>query len=167
MAKRLRVNPNLPMCPTHDHGNIYAYEDTHGEMIYRCVHQEHDPMWGSGEELLRPATRNSWNYDELFAAAQNKKGKQIARPQVIKEERMDMEQANETAQAATTPATASNGKLEEVIARAGAKGMSIKEFAVKADLNLGSLYNALRAEKAGRVIYSAKFMTKLEKALTD
>lgn len=80
---------------------------------------------------------------------------------------MDMEQANETAQAATAPATASNGKLEEVIARAGAKGMSIKEFAVKADLNLGSLYNALRAEKAGRVIYSAKFMTKLEKALTD
>ncbi len=123
-------------------------------------------MWGSGDELLRPATRNSWNYDELTAMTQNKRGAQIARPQVKKEEFVDMEQANETAQAASAPTT-SGSDISSVVAKAKAKGMNLKEFAAKAELNLGSVYNALRAHKEGKVIYSAKFLAKLENALTD
>lgn len=159
MAKRLKPNPALPMCPTHDHGNIYSYEKDDGEMIYRCIHQEHDPMWGSGEQLLRAATRNQWSYDELQAAAEKKKGGQVARPQVVKEDVMD-------ATVATTADT-TGANISEVVNAAKAKGMSMKDLATKANVNLGSIYNALRAHKTGKVIYSAKFLVALENALKD
>ncbi len=159
MAKRLRANPALPMCPTHDHGNIYSYEADDGEMGYRCIHQEHDPLWGSGEQLLRAATRNRWSYDELQAAAGNKKDRQMTRPQVVKEDAMDATVA--------TPTDTTSGNISEVVSAAKAKGMSMKDLATKANVNLGSIYNALRAHKTGKVIYSAKFIAALTGALKD
>lgn len=78
---------------------------------------------------------------------------------------MDTTDTTPVTAVAPTDSTAMN--VTTVVARAKEKGMSLKEFSAKANVNLGSVYNALRAHKEGKVIYSAKFIAALEKALTD
>ena len=149
--KRRHVDRSLPVCPASEtHGNIYRMENG----SYYCSHQDHDPLEGSDNAVSREQSQSVWTTDELDDAA-NEQVRKVSRPRAKKE-------------AAMTEAEAANmPSVTDVVAQAKAKGLTLKELATKANVNLGSVYNALRAHKGGKIIYSKKFIDALTTALTD